>query len=262
MTTKFEGAYPPSRKRYGAAGIDAPLLLGLVLFVAVAGCSDDTQGIDSGIDSGTTDTDTDVDTDADSDTDSDSDTDTDTDTVTETESEGDCSPWTGSYDDFGQCDVLGEVNPGDAGLTMIPGLWWNWLTPLCDASPEIICESSSNMAANLFKIVGSDGHAVLDTAVQDAMGGDAGLPEVDYTSQSIVGVTGGGQYFCGNPIDVSEADLYYWPDGGAHVEYRPILTGAYDDWVEGIGVAFGDLMVVDTTGVPTVCLRSITVDYY
>ena len=36
MITKYKGAYQPSRKRYGAAGMDAPLLL-LVVFV---GCSD------------------------------------------------------------------------------------------------------------------------------------------------------------------------------------------------------------------------------
>ncbi len=233
----------------------------LILAVVIAGCSNDTQGIDSGIDSGTTDTDTD--TDVDTDADSDTDTDTDTDTVTETESEPECGSWSwSSYDDFGQCDASTEVHPGDAGLAMIPGLWWYLPSPFCDASPEIICESGGSWNSYYFKIVGPDGHTVLDTAVQDTMGGDAGLPEVDYTSQSIVGVYGEGGYFCGNPIDVSEADLYYWPDGGAHVEYRPIVTGAYMEWVEGFGVLFSDLMVVDTIGVPTVCLRSITVDYY
>ena len=240
MTTKFKGAY-----------LDASLL-GLVLLVAFAGCSNDTQGIDSGIDSGTTDTDTDTDTDTY--------TDTDTDTVTDTETEIEpiCSTWYTSYDDFGQCDASTEVSPGDAGLIMgfeAPGIL---STAFCDASPEIICERSGNSAASFFKIVGPDGHAALEAV----MWGDAGLPEVEYTSQSIVGVTGCGEYFCGSSSDVSEADLYYWPDGRAHVEYRPIFTGQYWDWTEGMGVGFRDLMVVDTTGVPTVCLRHITFDYY
>ena len=63
MIAKFKGAYPPSRNRYGAAGMDAPLLL-LVVFV---GCSD---GSSSKPDGGT-DSDTDTDTDTDSDTDAD-----------------------------------------------------------------------------------------------------------------------------------------------------------------------------------------------
>ena len=90
MATKYKGAYPPSRKRYGAAGIDARLLLGMVVLAAVAGCWSmqelvigNNTGADSDADSGS-DSDGDVDTDADgdSDTDSDSDTDTETDTYT------------------------------------------------------------------------------------------------------------------------------------------------------------------------------------
>ena len=53
MTTKFKGAYG-SRALFKGAYIDAPLL-GLILLVAVAGCSGDKS---DGIDSGTTDTDT------------------------------------------------------------------------------------------------------------------------------------------------------------------------------------------------------------
>ncbi len=137
MTAKFKGAY-----------IDAPLLLGLVVLVAVAGCwsmQEIVMGNDTGAD---TDTDADTDSDGDVDTDTDSDTDTGPNECTQ-----DLGEYTGNFEINTQSDVATL-----AGYTSLSGN----LTidcPLCADLSELICLTS--VGGNL-SIINNDALTNLD----------------------------------------------------------------------------------------------------